>query len=403
MKHLNYDIKPFNKLILYTTLLSIFFIPQIIHIKGLNLKIDDITILLFIPILLLLNIKTFEFKNKYFILLLVSLFFMFLSTVHSYIFLEVPFSSRDINELVRMSKPLLLFSFLLLFTRDYLLDSVYKFLKISLFVFIFIGFIEILTLPVISQFVIDIYSSSTQSGYGRINTTLSNPNDAAVFTMFFLFFSIATLIATKNKTYIFTTLSLIVILLNTGSRTAFLSIITLFIFWFSFEKSILLKYKIYTLIALVFLSVLFFPLLEPYFNRVLSLINAFHLKDTSLNIRFRLWGEALDLFYQSKLFGWGIAKSIHHTVVDGEYFMLLRRYGVLGLLSVLVVIYYPINYIYKNKGIYSHKEKILSFTLLGYIFTSFFIMFTNSFFTSYSLVLPFILLTAVLLKDRRKV
>ena len=47
-------------------------------------------------------------------------------------------------------------------------------------------------------------------------------------------------------------------------------------------------------------------------------------------LRYQQWADAINLFKQSPIIGWGPAKAIHTTIVDSEHLLLLRRYGILG-------------------------------------------------------------------------
>nr|WP_269091919.1 O-antigen ligase family protein [Aliarcobacter butzleri] len=196
------------------------------------------------------------------------------------------------------------------------------------------------------------------------------------------------------------TILLIYILLNTGSRTAFLIGIIFFLLFFIFTKAISVKNKIILLIFNLIILISIYPYMGSYINRILTLLNAIQLKDASLNIRFGLWKDALEIFYQSKIFGWGVAKGIHDTVVDGEYFILLRRYGFIGFSLVILAMIYPL-YVIKQRiriNQLDSKEKVLYYTLFAYLGAGLFVMFTNNFFTHYILVFPFILIVPVLFK-----
>nr|WP_269117063.1 O-antigen ligase family protein [Aliarcobacter butzleri] len=196
------------------------------------------------------------------------------------------------------------------------------------------------------------------------------------------------------------TILLIYILLNTGSRTAFLIAIVFFLLFFIFTKAISVKNKIILLIFIFIGLISIYPYMSSYINRILTLLNAIQLKDASLNIRFGLWKDALEIFYQSKIFGWGVAKGIHDTVVDGEHFILLRRYGLIGFSLVILAMIYPL-YVIKQRiriNQLDSKEKVLYYTLFAYLGSGLFVMFTNNFFTHYILVFPYILIAPVLFK-----
>lgn len=385
-----------NMIFLFT-LISILFIPPILNINNINFRIDDIIILLILPFTFIVLYKEFEISIyiKIFGLIFISMIF---STLYGYIILNVPFSIRDLNELIRMLKPLLFFSFLLFLDKEEFQELLFKFLIIGMIVFIFIGLSEIIKIPFFNDFFTKIYSSTYQDGLRRINTTTYNPNDGAVVTLFFLFFSISLLIVYKKYYYLISTFLLIYILLNTGSRTAFLISIIFFFLFFLVTKAISFKNKV-IILFLIFIGIFtFYPYMSDHINRILTLINAVRLQDTSLNIRFELWKNALEIFYQSKLFGWGVAKGLHTTVVDGEYFILLRRYGIVGFTLVLFVMIYSLYMIKERLKIefISYKERVLCYTLFSYVVAGFFVMFTNNFFTHYILVFPYIVLLRIL-------
>lgn len=378
---------------------SIFFIPPILNINNISFKIDDIVILFILPFTILLLCK--ELKISIYLKILSSVFLsMLFSTLYGYIVLDVPFNMRDVNELIRMLKPLLLFSFLLLIDKGIYKEILFKFLILAMMFFIFVGLSESLKIPYLNDFFINIYSSEFQDGVGRINATTLNPNDGAVITLFFLFFSISMLITYRKYYYMISSILLIYILLNTGSRTAFLIAIVFFLLFFIFTKAISVKNKIILLIFIFIGLISIYPYMSSYINRILTLLNAIQLKDASLNIRFGLWKDALEIFYQSKIFGWGVAKGIHDTVVDGEHFILLRRYGLIGFSLVILAMIYPL-YVIKQRiriNQLDSKEKVLYYTLFAYLGSGLFVMFTNNFFTHYILVFPYILIAPVLFK-----
>lgn len=379
--------------------ISIFFIPPILNINNIYFRIDDIVILFILPFTILLFYK--ELTISIYVKILSTIFLsMLFSTLYGYIVLDVPFNMRDVNELIRMLKPLLLFSFLLLIDKDIYKEILFKFLILAMIFFIFVSLSESLKIPYLNDFFINIYSSEFQNGVGRINATTLNPNDGAVITLFFLFFSISMLITYRKYYYMISSILLIYILLNTGSRTAFLIAIVFFLLFFIFTKAISVKNKIILLIFIFIGLISIYPYMSSYINRILTLLNAIQLKDASLNIRFGLWKDALEIFYQSKIFGWGVAKGIHDTVVDGEHFILLRRYGLIGFSLVILAMIYPL-YVIKQRiriNQLDSKEKVLYYTLFAYLGSGLFVMFTNNFFTHYILVFPYILIAPVLFK-----
>lgn len=110
--------------------------------------------------------------------------------------------------------------------------------------------------------------------------------------------------------------------------------------------------------------------------------------NTSLLKRFDKWEEAFDLFKQSKIFGWGIAKSIHITIVDSEYLLTLRRYGIVGFIALLSFIYFPI--------ISNTKKSVMLKNITKYMaLSSIFVMVTGNFFNSYQTITVYVMLVAL--------
>lgn len=58
--------------------------------------------------------------------------------------------------------------------------------------------------------------------------------------------------------------------------------------------------------------------------------------DTSWQARLINWEDDLDIWKQSPLLGWGPGKETMTTIVDNEWLLLLRRYGVLGVAVFLL-------------------------------------------------------------------
>lgn len=54
--------------------------------------------------------------------------------------------------------------------------------------------------------------------------------------------------------------------------------------------------------------------------------------DTSWQLRLAKWQDEFALWTRSPLFGWGPGKATMTTIVDNEWLLLLRRYGLVGIL-----------------------------------------------------------------------
>jgi O-antigen ligase len=111
-------------------------------------------------------------------------------------------------------------------------------------------------------------------------------------------------------------------------------------------------------------------------------------QNDSFNRRLEKIEGAYILFQQSKLFGWGIAKSIHITVVDSDYLLILRRFGLTGFLLIFSFIIYP--FFLKNN---ENDPFITALKFLGIAFAI--IMTSNSVFHSYQAITAFIVLVSI--------
>jgi len=67
-------------------------------------------------------------------------------------------------------------------------------------------------------------------------------------------------------------------------------------------------------------------------NFSLRVGSALHLTtDASWQARLAKWGNQVDIWKQSPVLGWGPGKATMNTIVDNEWLLLLRRYGVVGV------------------------------------------------------------------------
>jgi len=123
-------------------------------------------------------------------------------------------------------------------------------------------------------------------------------------------------------------------------------------------------------------------------------------------IRYQLWTDALNLFLQSPFFGWGPAKAIHTTIVDGEHFMLLRRYGIIGyLLIIYLLLGYSLVFL-KNKKKISYvggRIEMLAFTSFFTCLVIFVIMITNNFFSGYQLMPLYVVMITLVEKKIKNI
>ncbi|MDA8440978.1 MAG: O-antigen ligase family protein [Peptococcaceae bacterium] len=112
-------------------------------------------------------------------------------------------------------------------------------------------------------------------------------------------------------------------LMGTGIMLTFLSLWALFkLRW---DKQILVKVGVLFLITLA----LFFTSPRSFTSRMNEGVHF----DTSTSAQghVKRWGSALAMIEHSPVFGWGTQKSNMTTLVDDEYELITRRYGIVGL------------------------------------------------------------------------
>jgi len=381
------------------TVFSCYFIPGI-QLGLLQIRIDDFFILVVLPLIFLYKPRIY--RNPIIISLFVISFFMIISLIYGYIFLGVSKSVRDFNELVRLSKPLIFSIFISRCQAKYLIqkvDLIMPFLSLGL---IILGFIQFFNIAGLGSLIGSLYAPQhhieAMIGHSkRIVLVGSNPNVAAAIAMlFFLYNFFRALLYREKVSYLYTVLLLIIILM-TSSRTAILALGTIFFVFLLSSKSVKKLKKIFliTILIIIFLSL---------YNKFKYIAYGFELalkgENTSLIKRFYNWNEALNYFSKSPYLGWGFAKGNMTTIVDGEYFLLLRRFGLIGFLVIIITIFFMP---FWGDKMYNLTKDFLiwSSVLKYYTIVVFYVMITNTFFSGYQLFIPYIFFSIIIYNLRR--
>ncbi|MEW4533438.1 O-antigen ligase family protein, partial [Vibrio paracholerae] len=378
------------------TLVSVFFLPKL-DIEGISLGLDNILILGFGPLILLYRMKIST--NSYLLVLSVWLFLAIISTVSGYALLEVPVSFSDFSELIYLTQPLLFLLCVYPISRRFLYENTYKIFYYGSFVFVFIGFMQYFDPLGIGVLISRMYAKgihlefAIDPSFKRVTLTGPGPNDGAVLCSFFLMFNFLMYSLSKRKIHLLLLFLLAACLIFTSSRTIVVGVASSLLLGFFISKRISIFRKLFLLMFIVASFSL------PYVSHISEgLVSAWNGENTSLLQRFELWHDALLLFSQSPVLGWGPAKQLHSTLVDGEYFLLLRRYGVLGTLIVLSMIVFPFFlYCCKNKRVFVDNELFLQFSFLMVPIAAS-TMLTNNFYSAYIPFLPFSLISVLALK-----
>lgn len=175
----------------------------------------------------------------------------------------------------------------------------------------------------------------------RIVGTTGNPNE---FGMLMVMASSLALTGTLwNKRLDFKVFSFISFCILSFTIFLTLSRSALIVFLISLIFILLLKYpqkfglrgKV-RLIFLIFptmiiLGLIVIQIAPPKF--VMRITSALNIEaDVSFQNRLNIWKENLNIWKQSPIFGWGPGKDAMTTIVDNEWLLLLRRYGIVGVI-----------------------------------------------------------------------
>jgi O-antigen ligase len=231
---------------------------------------------------------------------------------------------------------------------------------------------------------------------GRSVLTAGNPNIAAALVLYFMIYFLQRMLLTGDKILsVFKILFLLVVLLMTSSRTALVVFVVVLLASMYFHRK---HNKILSFAIITFCILLAFPLLQYFDYLTIGFVTFTDGKNTSMLIRYQQWSDAINLFKQSPIIGWGPAKDLHTSVVDNEYFLLLRRYGVIGFVLVINFLLSFIFVFLKRKrqiDLLDTRTKSIAYTTILSLLMVFIIMITNNFFSGYQLMPLFVVMIAV--------
>lgn len=370
-----------------------------ISFYGIGFRVGDIALLLLSPFVVLGVIK----KRPLIILYLGYLLTVFFSLLNSYAFLGISVSGRDFNEFIRVSLPFiaLLYSYQLKMNKS---RFIIVFKRLVFFASLFIltmGVLQFLYPRNIGRILASIYAPEhhVANVSKRILLIGTDPNIGAAITLLFILFNLSFFIATKKTNFGLLALMLGVAAIFTGSRTGLITIFAGISFTFLFSN---IKNKRKILSSLFFLGVFLFvfimvALTVPYITKgIKSILSG---ENNSLNVRVQNFKSTFALFKESPFLGWGPAKAIHTTIVDGEWFLILRRYGAMGTVFVFLFLTKAITSLLSTSKLLSGSfplESALCVAVAGFFFAMFFLMLTNNFVFSYQLFKPAVCIAGIL-------
>lgn len=388
-----YTLDKLSQTVLSLVFISALFFPSFRLTSSFAIRLDDIILLGVSPFifLLIISIRQELFRlDKYLFVYWFLIGCIIFSCLYGYLFLKVPFSSGDINEVFRLLKLFFIIVLISFVNRNTLKLKIDNIVFLGSIYIVCLGFVQYLNPLGIGDFLAKIYGEhhaftmiDADSGQKRVILSGAGPNDGALIALLLYIYMVFTYLDKRSPKFLVLCFGLFACILFTSSRTTLLAacFITLII---------LLKYAhlIYKLLFAGIVVLAIFYIL-PYFQYIyIGFQMALEGTNTSLLKRFDKWEEAFDLFKQSKIFGWGIAKSIHITIVDSEYLLTLRRYGIVGFIALLSFIYFPI--------ISNTKKSVMLKNITKYMaLSSIFVMVTGNFFNSYQTITVYVMLVAL--------
>jgi len=251
---------------------------------------------------------------------------------------------RDFWELVKLILYFLIF--VLVSSQRLTHSDLRRYYNLALIVFFIsacFGFLQYINFGGINELVSPYYAPTQMRGllvHGRITGTTPNPNEFGALMVLASSLALSgALFYREWKLSLFCWCSLFVYgiaLFLTLSRTSLVCLFLaglIIVFLFFREKGLRGKFNRILIVALLgcLLVVLLLQIMpEKAFTRFGELRT--FTEATSFQARVETWKVHFDIWLGSPLFGWGPGKGEMSTIVDNEWLLILRRYGLVGLM-----------------------------------------------------------------------
>ena len=270
---------------------------------------------------------------------------IFLSMVYGTIVKGCPVIARDFWEFGKLLEYFLIFS--LVANLDISPNEMKYYYKIALVVFLcsaFFGIAQYLNLGNINATISPYYTLTQMRGllvHKRIIGTTGNPNEFGALMVLASSLAFSGVLFFKKKTMrLFSWICFAVFVLSivlTLSRSAIIALIIAICFLTLFKYPSILRTKrgikrlaIIIPIMIIILLIIINIAPEKFFLRFNQLENISHA--TSWQARIVNWNVNYNIWKLSPLFGWGPGKVTMTTIADNEWLLLLRRYGLIGVI-----------------------------------------------------------------------
>jgi hypothetical protein len=278
--------------------------------------------------------------TKIFLLMLAS---FTISNIYAVLFLDISFGIRDVMELVTIAKYYLVITLaFFLDLREYEFNVLQKTFFVGFGIILLLAWSQFLNIANVNAWLTPFFAQAhldnlVYANPPRVLGTFDNPNVMGIVSTLMMILFV-TWFYFRSSERIKTLLILLVISLSikltfmTISRTALLATATVLVFlslWvmirFRLKKEILLKVGVLFVLTLT----IFFTSPQDFVSRINEAVNL--QKSTSAQGHLLRAGDAFEFIKQSPILGWGTAKNEMTTLVDNEYALVTRRYGVGGL------------------------------------------------------------------------
>lgn len=356
-------------------------LPPLSALPGLpNIRLEELLFFLLFPLLILRRNSAGEDKiYKYFINAVILFgFAILLSIFYGRYMLGVPVSTSDYFELLKIFKLLVVVVAISRFNLKR--EDIYKLLYVvvcSFLISTIFGLLQFYGIFGFERITAPYYfPERIYDVHNRMMGTFHNPNTyGTVLTLGTVVTAVLVFYEKKTPRKLF--LSLLVLLFSftialTQSRTAIVVLVLalLMIFGLNTFKNRFTLNKIALISAGLLVTVLLFIglLSDEIIARFSTLSDVS--EDASWQMRLFAWYLNLTIFYDSMIFGWGPAKMIHTSIVDNEYILVLRRYGIIGFSIYLFIYLIPLyrSYLFQAKeGIAGAMGQIILVSLVVFL------------------------------------
>jgi hypothetical protein len=279
---------------------------------------------------------------------------MIISNLFAIVFLKMSFGVRDVMEGVTLAKYYLVATLAISLDfqeGDYSILS--KTFLVGFALILLLSWSQFLNLADVNAWLTPFFAQShldnlVNANPPRVLGTFDNPNVMGIFSVLALTIFVTLFYFRENERlkaiFLFVAVGLTIKLtFMTISRTALLAtaiVLVLLSLWslfkFRWKRDMLIK------VGVLFVLTLLIFLTSPrdFTTRISEATNL--QTSTSAQGHFLRAGNAVELIKESPILGWGTAKSTMTTLVDDEYALITRRYGVIGLALYLWLFLRPV-------------------------------------------------------------